>query len=323
MAEEWVSARRSLAKDPKTICITNWLSAHQPFRDWLGVTPEALQRDALRSVTVVGFIQIWAVANNRAMLDGDDAILIHCDFAAIDEIAGVPGISQAMATVNWLQATEVNGVSAVRLPNFREYNITVEEREDREEDRKEKNRIRQQRFREKRNARNAAVTLHNAPTEQNRTEQNSPSFLPSKSPPPDPGPEEGRMEGEISWQGVVQRLGRLGVAEAILCAKRARDACGWSTEFAMQVLDYAEAHSKEPGAIYFRFGRPLPRVEDGWPVNGEATRQAERDEKRAEQRRLEEANSLAIAMVKKLRRQKKSDDEIHAALAANGLEWPK
>lgn len=91
----------------------------------------------------------------------------------------------------------------------------------------------------------------------------------------------------------------------------------------MSVLDFAEANSKAPGEIYFRLGRPLPKIEDGWPTNGEATKQIEQMNKQAQKRRAEQAESLATDLVKKLRRQKKSDGEIQAALTAQGLEWPK
>ncbi len=172
MADEWVSVRARLAKDGKTISMTNHLSKLPEFQKWIGVDVTALHRNALLSVTIKALIEVWAVGNSRGELDGDDAVLTFTDFAAIDEIAEVPGFSKAMAHVHWLHEDDSDGVSAVRLPNFREYNIPSEVRSEAEERKRKSNRERQARFRERHNGNNALVTVNNTHTEQDITEQN-------------------------------------------------------------------------------------------------------------------------------------------------------
>jgi hypothetical protein len=324
MADEWVGVRAQLPSDPKTIAVTKWLARHEPFRDWLGVTPESLPRNALVGVTLAGFVRIWAVGNSRGVLDDDDALLVHCDFEAIDEIAGVPGISLAMETVHWVARDQVEGISAVRLPNFREYNKPSEERTDREKERRAKNRERQKRFRERHALPNATVTPRNAPTEQNITEHNN---QPANQ-PPNPLPDDrlaGRLAG-VSWDEVMRRLGAVGVANAPQTLREARDGCSCTPEWAMRLLDYAQANGMGPGAIVWRFKRAVPSlpVEHGWPVPGDLSADTvARNDRLAKKKLLESADLEATDMIKKLRRQKKTEDEIRAELTSKGLEWPK
>lgn len=172
MADEWVSVRARLTKDPKTIRVANWLLSHAPFREIFRVTIDALPRSVILRYVAFAMVDVWAVANARGIPDGDDCILTHCDFDAIDEIGETPGLALAMESVRWLHQEQHDGVSAVRLPNFGEYNTPAELRSDAEQRKREQNRDRQRRFRERRNASNADVTRcngHNR-TAQHRTE---------------------------------------------------------------------------------------------------------------------------------------------------------
>lgn len=180
MADEWVGMRALLPSDPKTIRVANFLGKHEPFRNWLGAAPEKLPRSAMIGIVIGAFLKIWAVGNSRGGIEDSDCILSHADFATLDEIGGIPGISLAMNSVDWAYEENSSDSTSVRLPNFTEYNRPAEERTDKEKQAREKNRERQRKFRERHksgseivtNYSNAEITSRNAPTEQNITLQN-------------------------------------------------------------------------------------------------------------------------------------------------------
>lgn len=327
MADEWVGIRAQLPNDPKLISVARFLLRDAKFREWFGADLESLPTEAryaaLRGVTLLGFVRIWAVGNSRGVTDSNgDAILHHCDFSTIDEIAGVPGIASAMESVHWLYADEVGGVSACRLPNFCEYNRPVESRSDKEKSAREMNRERQRRHRRKKALQAVTVTLRHDNTEQNRTEQ-EPSIH-----PPNPLPLErvaGWVDG-VSWSEVMGRLAKLGVVNARQAVAEARDACGATPELAMTLLDFAEANGKGPGAIVWRFKRAVPSMplDVGWPMNGDEDHVViAKAEKAAEKKRREEDEMLATKIIKTMRKAKKPNDEIVAELKRHNLEWPK
>jgi hypothetical protein len=172
MADEWVKIRVLLPDDPKTIRVAKLLADDPGFQNWLGVSPARLPRDVIISVTVTALLKIWAVANSRGFRDGDDVLLQHADFAWLDETGRVPGLAAALDQVGWAHLDELDGVSAVRLPNFVEYNTPEEARSEKERTAREKNRERQRRFRQRQKGSNGQATLHNAPrAEQSREEQ--------------------------------------------------------------------------------------------------------------------------------------------------------
>ncbi len=129
-----------------------------------------------------------------------------------------------------------------------------------------------------------------------------------------------------SWPEVMSRLSSLGIVNSRQAVAEARDACNCTPDWAMKLIDYAQAHGKEPGAIVWRFKRAVPSLplEQGWPQSGDDSPAVlERVAKASERKRLEDADSRATAMIKAGRRDKKPDQEIAAELTAAGLDWPK
>jgi hypothetical protein len=126
------------------------------------------------------------------------------------------------------------------------------------------------------------------------------------------------------WAPVADRLAGLGASrwrEAISEAKE----CGCTPQLAMQIIDHGTSKGFQVGAIVCRLSksRPTLPIDAGWPLmetaDVAAKRKAERTAERAARERLD---AEATHLIKRLRREKKSDDEIKAALAAAGLEWP-
>jgi hypothetical protein len=110
MAGDWIKMRVWLAKDPKVIAIADWLSEHRPFMDWLSdpvrrhcdkSAYEHVTRHVTVSVTVTGLLQLWGVTREDGHRDGDDLIVPMTDPTALDEIAGFPGLGEAMEFVGW------------------------------------------------------------------------------------------------------------------------------------------------------------------------------------------------------------------------------
>lgn len=134
MAGDWIKMRVALSKHPKVIAIADALAEDRSFMDWL-TDPvkksckhnayEHVTRSVTVSVTVCALMQVWGVANDLGRADGDDLLLTHSTLWTLDEIAGVPGFGQAMASVGW--ATEEDEIG-VRFCNFLLYNIPSEDR---------------------------------------------------------------------------------------------------------------------------------------------------------------------------------------------------
>lgn len=110
MAGDWIKMRVWLAKDPKVIAIADFLSDHRPFMDWM-TNPlrrtcdtsvyEHVTRDVTVRVTVTGLLQTWGVTRTDGHKEGDDLIIDMTDPTALDEIAGFPGLGEALEFVGW------------------------------------------------------------------------------------------------------------------------------------------------------------------------------------------------------------------------------
>lgn len=175
MALDWIKMRVLLPDDPKVLGMADYLSQLEEFRVAVVSTRDAydsVRRNVIVSLVVTGLLRVWGMANDRGIADEADFVLDHCDFSRIDEMAKLPHFAQAMARVEWAREERSGDVSYVRFPNFVEFNTPAESRV------REQNRVRQQRFREKRRSNgsggrsNGDVTLHrNARVEQSRAEQ--------------------------------------------------------------------------------------------------------------------------------------------------------
>lgn len=87
-----------------------------------GSPDSVLSRHALRHVAVTALLCVWSSANEHS----DDGILSCCDLEDLDEIAGIPGFGDAMASVGWAVADEAS--KCVSLPNFSEHNTPAKDR---------------------------------------------------------------------------------------------------------------------------------------------------------------------------------------------------
>ena len=139
MAGDWIKMRGALLDHPKVIAIAKRLQANNEFRHWLtpgGATTsgQIVSPVALRCVTTALLMRVWSGAREHGKFVEDDLVLPFSDLADLDEIAGAPGVGEAMAYVEW--AIETNGVT---LPNFKEFNVPMTNAEKQKEYRERKN----------------------------------------------------------------------------------------------------------------------------------------------------------------------------------------
>ena len=126
MAGDWIKMRGALLDNPKVIAITRALHANREFRNWLtpgGGGPmngQVVSVAASRCVTVALLMRVWSSAREHGKFVGDDLVLPFSEIADLDQMAGAPGVGQAMLDVEW--ARELDGVT---LPNFKEFNVPM------------------------------------------------------------------------------------------------------------------------------------------------------------------------------------------------------
>jgi hypothetical protein len=126
MAGDWIKMRGALLDHPKVIAISRSLHCSKQFRDWL--TPggggegngQILSDSALRCVTTALLMRVWSVAREHGKFSGDDLVLEHSELVDIDQMAGAPGVGQAMQSVRWAIVRR-----GVILPNFKEFNVPM------------------------------------------------------------------------------------------------------------------------------------------------------------------------------------------------------
>jgi len=127
MAGDWVKMRSALLANPKVHAIAKAIG-RDPLAGAVLTTgfsgcPDAvLSRHALRHVAVTALLCVWSSANEHSA----DGILSCCDLEDLDEIAGIPGFGDAMASVGWAVADEAS--KCVSLPNFSEHNTPAKDR---------------------------------------------------------------------------------------------------------------------------------------------------------------------------------------------------
>ncbi len=179
--------RSDLYRDPKVCMIADHLlddhgelfhHVNQNCQRDMTVT-----RNVIRNATVGALVSVWGVFRLRGKPVDGGLSVTGATLAVIDDVADLPGLGQAMASVGWA-IEDAQGVVFPRF--FEDYNV------DPASDLKSQNAERQRRFRErqKANADNAQVTLQrNAREEKRREEKNSASQSrgdqpkPAKKPP--------------------------------------------------------------------------------------------------------------------------------------------
>jgi|694.fasta_scaffold30528_10 hypothetical protein len=161
MAGEWVKMRSALLANPKVHAIAKAIGMDSRAGSALttgfsGCPDQVLARCALRYVTVTALLCVWSSANEHAT----GGILSCCDLEDIDEIAGVPGFGQAMASVGWAIPDEAT--KCVSLPNFSDHNTPAKDRTAAD---------RQRRYRQNRNGRVARDVTRDVARDSNDREE--------------------------------------------------------------------------------------------------------------------------------------------------------
>jgi hypothetical protein len=126
VAGDWIKMRGALLDNPKVIAIGRALHRDKDFREWLtpgGSGPgngQIIGDHALRCVTTALLMRVWSVAREHGHFVDDDLVLEHSELSDLDQMAGAPGVGEAMQSVRW--ALPENGVT---LPNFKEFNVPM------------------------------------------------------------------------------------------------------------------------------------------------------------------------------------------------------
>lgn len=142
MAGDWIKMRPSLLTSPKVNGIARIIEDDSKVGRILstgfnGRMSEIVTRNVMRNVTVASLLTVWGAANEHTT----DGIFKNADLSDIDDMVGIPGFGDAMASVGW--AIFDDKEYSVILPNFNEYNTCGKDRA------AEKNAERQRKHREK------------------------------------------------------------------------------------------------------------------------------------------------------------------------------
>lgn len=140
MAGDWIKMRGALLDNPKVIAIAKHLQGNESFREWL--TPggagvmngQLVSNTALRCVTTALLMRVWSSARANGKFVGEDLVLAYSDIPDLDEMAGAPGVGEAMEVVGWAIAKD-----GVTLPNFKEFNVPMTDAEKQQAYRERKN----------------------------------------------------------------------------------------------------------------------------------------------------------------------------------------
>jgi hypothetical protein len=152
MALDWIKMRTDIYRDPKVIIIADLLMdkdgdlaafVSQVTRGYMTVT-----RNVTRNAVVGALVSVWGVIRHQGERVDDDLLIRGATDSAVDDIADLPGLGEAMSQVGWVVTTD----DGIVFPGF--FN---ENNADPNEARKAKNAEKQKRYREK-TLRNKPVT---------------------------------------------------------------------------------------------------------------------------------------------------------------------
>jgi len=123
MSGDWIKMRTSLMTNPKVNGIARALEESREVSRVLstgfnGPMCEIVTRNVMRYVTVSLLLIVWGAANEHT----DNGVFKNADLSDIDDMVGVPGFGDAMASVGW--AEHDSEANTVTLPNFSEYNTS-------------------------------------------------------------------------------------------------------------------------------------------------------------------------------------------------------
>lgn len=123
---DWIKMRGALLDNPKVIAIAKRLQKNHAFRDWLtpgGAGPsngQIVSDIALRCVTASLLMRVWSSAREHGKFVEDDLVLPYSEISDLDQMAGAPGVGEAMEEVEWAVAKD-----GVTMPNFKEFNVPM------------------------------------------------------------------------------------------------------------------------------------------------------------------------------------------------------
>lgn len=224
MFADWIKMRTDLFRDPKVCLIADMLlndggelSGHV---NQMTQRKMAITRNVLRNATVGALVAVWGVTRHRGKRAGDDLFVANARADLVDDICEIPGFGDAMVKVGWITESK-DGLSFPRF--FEDFNVEPNELQ------KEKNKIRQQRFRDKRNAprnvtkrrkRNAREEKRREEKENNNTplfphELNDQSFLESWTAFETHRKEIGKAVTPTSRGRLLTKLSRWGSARSV------------------------------------------------------------------------------------------------------------
>lgn len=144
-AGEWVMMRVLLAKDPKVLAAARLLMRDERYVAWVRADGGVATRRLTVAATVAALLLLWGVARSQGREVGDDLVLDLAELDALDEIAELPGLGDALAAVGWAEALPLGGV---RLPKFFRQNASTAKRDAKRAADRERLRLKRQAERE-------------------------------------------------------------------------------------------------------------------------------------------------------------------------------
>lgn len=192
MALDWIKMRTDIYRDPKVIAMADYLfdvdgdlnrHVNQMMRRDMCVT-----RNVMRNVIVGALVTLWGVTRHQGKRNGDDLLVDGVTIIAVDDIADLPGLGEAMEKVGWVEAVD----GGIMFPRF-----FTDHNADPNDYSRSKNAERQRRFRSK-NVTDCNVTDNVTVThreEKRREEKNSKT---SPTPSEESSAVADRDEDEIS-----------------------------------------------------------------------------------------------------------------------------
>lgn len=165
MAEDWIKIRTDLYRDPKVCVIADiLLDKEGQLARYVNQNEQrdmTVTRNVMRNAVVGTLVTVWGVMRQRGKRNDADLICRYCGISVIDDVAEMPGLGEAMRSVDWV----IEEDEGIVFPNFFEtYNV------DPGMDQKAKNAERQRKYRERQREKNN-VTRDVTVTSQSDTEK--------------------------------------------------------------------------------------------------------------------------------------------------------
>lgn len=176
MIQDWVKIRTDLIRDTKVCVMADALIDPQ------GVLADhiltncgremCVTRNVMRCATSGALATLWGVTRHAGKRDGVDMVLSKATLSVLDDISGLPGLGEAMASVGWA-VVEERGIVFPRF--FEDYNVAPGHPDDSQ---RAKAAIRQKRYRDRKREREKSNVTRNVtrdvtvtPREEERREE--------------------------------------------------------------------------------------------------------------------------------------------------------